>query len=77
MHTIHAWIPIALLAVGPRRVNKILGYSVEIQGQQALQTMYEILAHLLKPLFNARCQTGYEIICANGNIHLSFPKLFC
>jgi len=77
MHTMYAWIPIALLPVGPKRVNKIPRYSVEMQEQQALQTVHEVFAHLLKPLSDARCQTGYKMICANGNIHLCFPKLFC
>jgi len=77
MHTIHAWIPIALLPVGPKRVNKIPGYSVEMQEQQALQTVHEVFTHLLKFLSDARCQTGYEMICADRNVHLCFPKLFC
>jgi len=50
---------------------------VEMQEQQALQTVHEVFAHLLKLLSDARCQTGYEMICANGNVHLCFPKLFC
>jgi len=77
MHTMHAWIPIALLPVGPKRVNKITGYSVEMQKQQALQTVHEVFTHLLKPLSDARCQTGYEMICTDRNVRLYFPKLFC
>ncbi|KAF8415915.1 hypothetical protein BGX38DRAFT_1244983, partial [Terfezia claveryi] len=32
---------------------------------------------LLKPLADTACQKGYEMICADGNIRLCFPKLFC
>ena len=28
--TMHAWIPIAFLPIGPKRVNKIPGYSVDM-----------------------------------------------
>jgi len=44
--------------------------------QQALQTVHEVFAHLFKLLSDARCQTGYEMIYADGNVHLCFPKLF-
>ncbi|KAF8437828.1 hypothetical protein BGX38DRAFT_1072325, partial [Terfezia claveryi] len=62
IHTIHAWIPIALLLIGPKRVNKIPGYSVETQEIHALQTIHE---------------KGYKMVCTDGNIRLCFPKLFC
>ena len=76
-HTMNAWIPIAFLPICPKRVHKIPGYSVEIQQIQALQTIHDILAHLLKPLSDSRCQEGYEMVCADGNIRLCFPKHFC
>jgi len=31
----------------------------------------------LKPLSDAGCQQGYEMVCADGNVRLCFPKLFC
>ena len=31
IHTMHAWVPIAFLPIGPKRVNKIPGYWVETQ----------------------------------------------
>jgi len=76
-HTMHAWIPIALLPIGPKRVNKIPGYSVDTQETQALQTIHDVLTALLKPLSDTACQEGYEMVCANGNVRLCFPKLFC
>jgi len=76
-HTMHAWIPIALLPIGPKRVNKILQYSVEIPERQALQTIHDVLTILLKPLSDAACQEGYELLSVDGNVQLCFPKLFC
>jgi len=48
-----------------------------MQEIQALQTVHYILEHMLKPLSNAQCQQGYEMVCADGNVRLCFPKLFC
>ena len=74
--TMHTWIPIALLPISPKRVNKILGYSVETQEIQALQTVHDVLAYLLRPLSNTSCRQGQEMVCADGNVWLCFPKLF-
>ena len=76
-HTMNAWIPIPLFPICMKRVNKIPGYSVEIQQIQALQTIHDILAHLLNPLSDSRCQEGYEMMCADWNIRICIPKLFC
>jgi hypothetical protein len=73
----HAWIPIALLPICPKRVNKIPGYSVETQEIQALQTVHDVLAHILKPLSDEECRKGCEMVCGDENIRLCFPKLFC
>ena len=75
--TMQVWLPIALLPVGTKRVYKILGYSVDRQEIQALQTIHDILTNLLKPLFDATCQKGYEMACADGNVLLCYTKLFC
>jgi len=75
--TKQAWLPITLLPVGPKRVNKIPVYTIDTHEIQALQTVHDVLAHMLKPLFTAECQQGYEMVCADGNMRLCFPKLFC
>ena len=75
--TMHAWIPIALLPIVPKRVNKIPGYSVATQEIQALQTVHDVLARLLRPLSDDKCRTGYEMVCADQKVRLCFPKLFC
>ena len=76
-HIMHAWVPIAFLPIDPKRVNKIPGYPVETQEKQALQTVHDILTCLLKPLSDSGCQTGFEMVCADGNVRLCFPKLSC
>jgi len=69
----HAWIPIALLPIGPKLVNKIPGYSVYTQEIQGLQTVHDVIRHLLQPLSDARCLEGYEMACADGNVRLCQP----
>ena len=76
-HSMHSWIPIALLPIGPKRVTKIPGYSVVTQEIQALQTVHDVLTHLLKPLSDEGCRKGYEMVCGDENVRLCFPKLFC
>ena len=53
----HAWIPIAFLPICPKQVNITPGYTIESQEIQALQLVQDVLAHVLKPLSNAKCQT--------------------
>ena len=72
-----AWLPIARLPVGHKRVWKIAESSAETQEMQASQTTDEISMQLLMPPSDARCQTGYEMICGDGNVRLCFPQLFC
>ena len=50
-----AWLPIALLPVGHKRVNELPEYTVDTQEIQALQTIPDILTHLWKPLSDALC----------------------
>ncbi|KAF8415277.1 hypothetical protein EV426DRAFT_541752, partial [Tirmania nivea] len=38
--------------------------------------IHEVLTYLLKPLSNAKCEIGYEMVCADGNVRLYFPRLF-
>ena len=75
--TMHAWIPIALLPIGHKRVNKILGNSMDMQEIQALQTIHDVLTHLLKPLTDSGCRNWYEMVCSDSNVQLCFPKLIC
>jgi len=72
-----AWLPSAFLPVGPKQANKIRVYPVDMQEIQALQSVHDILEHILKPLSNTQCQQRYKIVCADGNVRLCFPKLFC
>ena len=74
--SMHAWIPIALLPIEPKRVNNIPVYSVETQEIGALQRVHNIVAHMIKPVSDSGCQTRFEIFCADGNNMLCFPRLF-
>ena len=56
---------------------KIPRYCAETQEIQALQTIHDVVMNLLKPLSDAQCQTGYEMIAGDGNVPLCFPNLFC
>ena len=50
---------------------------METQELEALQTVYDILALLFKPLSDSKYLQGQEMICVDGNVQLCFPKLFC
>ena len=73
----HALVPSVLLPIGPKRVNKISRYSIEMQEIQALQTVHDILTHLLNPLSKASCQNIDEMTCADAKVRVCFPKLLC
>src|SRR5437868_958337 len=75
--TMYGGLPITLLPIGPKQVNKIPEYSVETQEIQALPTVPSVLTALLKPLSDTKCHKGYEMVCADGNVRLCFPKLLC
>jgi len=48
-----------------------------MQEIQALQTIHDVLTHLLKPLSDEGCRNGYEMACGDGNVRLCFPNLVC
>jgi len=52
--TMNTWIPIALLPICPKRLNKIPTYLAEAQELDALQITLEILSSILSPLSDAR-----------------------
>ena len=51
----HAWIPIALLPIGPKCVNEIPGYLVEKLEIKGLQTVHNVIKYLLQPLSKPAC----------------------
>ena len=73
--TMNAWIPIALLPIPPKRLDKIPTYSAEAQELDVLQITHEILSSILSPLSDARSQQGVEMVCCNENVRSCVPKL--
>jgi hypothetical protein len=73
--SIHAWIPLALLPIPPKRLDKLPEYSVEAQELDSLQTTHKILSHILSPLSDAECQQGIEMVCCDETIRNCVPKI--
>ena len=67
----HAWIPLALLPISPKRIKKIPGYPVEDQELEALQTTHNIISYILRPLVDRpSLEDGYEMICADEKVRM-------
>ena len=75
--TMHGWIPIALLPIGPKRVNKISWYSVYKQEIPGLHTVHDIIRHLLQPLSAARYHGGHKMDDPDRDHQLGIPRPFC
>src|SRR5258706_2335323 len=73
--SMHAWIPLALLPIPPKRIPNIAHHSIEQEEMESLQVTHDILSHILRPLADAQSQNGYEMICADEQIRLCFPRL--
>ena len=73
--TMNAWIPIALLPIPPKRLDKIPTYPAEAQELDALQITHEILSSILSPLSDGRSQKGIEMVCCDEKVRSCVPKL--
>ena len=73
--SMHAWIPLALLPIPPKRIPNIAHHSIKQQEMESLQVTHDILSHILHPLADAQSQNGYEMICADEQIQLCFLRL--
>lgn len=73
--SMNAWIPIALLPIPPKRLDKISKYSVEAQELDVLQVTHEILSQILSPLSDGQSQKGIEMVCSDEKIRCCIPKL--
>ena len=73
--TMNAWIPIALLPIPPKRLDKLPTYPQEAQELDALQVTHEILSSILSPLSDAKSQTGIEMVCCDEKVRNCVPKL--
>ena len=59
-----AWVPVALLPVGPKRVKKVPGWSEEKQEQESIKVLHSLLEVILRPLSN-KAQDGIQVKCAD------------
>ena len=75
----HAWIPIALLPIFPKRVDKIPGYSEASQEKECSQLLHNILWNILEPLTDyerpQRVEDGLRLNCCDMQIRFCFPIL--
>jgi len=73
--TMNAGMPIALLPIPPKRLDKIPTYPAEAQELDALQITHEILSSILSPLSDAKSQEGIELVCCDEKVRKCVPKL--
>jgi len=66
-----AWLLVGFLPVGPKRNNKVAGFSAKDQEYDPLSIQHKIIAHVLLPLtklFKVRIQSY-------GGVNVSFNKV--
>jgi len=62
--SMHAWLPIAFLPMSPKRVMKVLGWSVAKQELESLDMTNRILEYILRPLSDVG-NNGVDMICSD------------
>ena len=67
------WVPIALLPIPPKRLDKLPDYPQEEQELDALQVVHDIGSLVLSPL--TETSKGIEIKCCDEKVRKCFPKL--
>jgi len=73
--TMNTWIPLALLPIPPKRLDKIPGYLVEAQELDTLQVTHEIISSILSPLSDVASQRGIEMLCCDEKVRNCVPIL--
>jgi len=74
----NAWIPLALLPIPPKRLDKIPGYPVDSQELDALQVTYEIISSILSSFCNisdVTSQSDIEMVCCDEKVQNCIPML--
>jgi len=71
----NAWIPLALLPMPSKRLDKICGYPVEAQELDMLQVIHEIISSILNPLCDIASQSGIEMVCCDEKVRNYIPIL--
>ena len=73
--SMNAWIPLALLPIPPKRLDKLPDYPAKEQELDALQVIHEIVSIVLSPLTDPKYAQGINILCCNEKIRNCVPKL--
>jgi len=71
----NAWIPLALVPILPKRLDKIRDYCVEAQELDTLQVIHEIISSILNPLWDVASQSGIEMVCCDEKVWNCIPIL--
>ncbi|KAF8464822.1 hypothetical protein BDZ91DRAFT_821228, partial [Kalaharituber pfeilii] len=71
----HAWVPIALLPVNPKRMSGISGWTKKDQGVDSLQVFHDIMRTVLRPLVHLYEAGGVEMLCADEKVRKCVPIL--
>ena len=61
--TMNARIPIGLLPILPKRLDKISNYTQKAQELDGLQVTHKVISHILSPLSDATSQRGTQMVC--------------
>ena len=61
----HVWIPLALLPIPLKRLDKVPTYTTSDQQLDALQTLHDIIIRVLSPLSDTGSRTGIEMVCCD------------
>ena len=71
----NSWIPLAMLSIPPKRLDKLPDYRPEEQELDALQVTHDIVSLILSPLADATSVQGIEMVCCDEKIRKCFPNL--
>lgn len=70
----HCWVPIALLPVGPKRLHKKAGWSVQKQEKEQLEVIQNLIQLLLRPI-SASAGKGKAVKCGDGVKRMCYFRL--
>ena len=65
--TYHAWVPVAIMPIGPKRIKRVPVWSEENQEREAVQVIHDLLRYIIRPLSNdakdgVHLQCGDEVV---------------
>jgi len=72
--TSHAWIPVVLLPVVPKRVHKKAGWSAVKQERESLEIMHVLLKFILGPISDA-AEDGITARCGDGVVRKCYIRV--